>query len=85
MKELWAIFIPGPDEYHAAPSEAAAKLMAEKHNAAMNKYFAQRQDKHEMLPMVTAIVAKSPLDPEDHAEEMKSFDYAAWALEGGAA
>jgi hypothetical protein len=85
MKELWAIFIPGPDEYHAAPSEAVAKHMAEKHNSAMQEWLLGRDDKHGLAPMTVAQVAEWPFEPEAHAKEVKDFDYAAWALEGGAA
>lgn len=83
MKELWAIFIPGPDEYYAAPSEAAAKRMAEKHNAAMQEWLLGSDDKHGLAPMTMAQVAEWPFGPGAHAEEVKDFDYAAWALEGG--
>ena len=43
MSKLWAIFVPGADEYHAAPSEAAAKHMAERHTAAMLAYVAKNK------------------------------------------
>ena len=31
-EELWAIYVPGPDEYHAMPSRDAAELAAHQHN-----------------------------------------------------
>lgn len=83
MSKLFAIYIPGPCEYHAAPSEAAAKHMAEKHNSAMQEWLLGSDDKHGLAPMTMAQVAEWPFGPEAHAEEVKDFDYAAWALEGG--
>lgn len=34
---LWAIHVPGPDDYYPAPSEEAANHMVSKHNAAMTE------------------------------------------------
>ena len=31
-EKLWAIYVPGPDEYHAMPSRDAAELAAHQHN-----------------------------------------------------
>ena len=85
MKKLYSIYIPGPDEYHAAPSEEAAKYMAEKHNAAMQKWLFWRDDKHGIAPMTVAQVAEWPFGPDSHAKEVKEFDYAGWGMNEGSA
>lgn len=84
MTKLWAIHIPGPDEYHAAPSEAAAKHMADRHTAAMQDYVTRNKLDwgHEMI---AAAVVEWPFDSEVHSDEIEEFDYVAWGLEGGAA
>ena len=84
MNELWAIHIPGPDEYHAAPSEAAARHMADKHNAAMKEYVSKNKPDWG-INRITASAAKWPSDAESHAAEIRDFDYAGWGLQGGAA
>jgi len=84
MSKQWSIYIPGPDEYHAAPSEAAAKHMAKRHNDAMKDYCAKNKLDWG-LDMITAEVAEWPFEAEGHTEELKDFDYAGWGLEGGAA
>lgn len=83
MSTLWAIHIPGPDEYHAAPSEAAARHMADKHNAAMTEYVAKKKPDWG-INYITASAVPWPSDAESHAEEMRDFDYAGWALKGEA-
>lgn len=85
MKKLYAIYISGPDEYHAAPSEAAAKHMAEKHNAAMQEWLLGREDKHGLEPLTMAQVVEWPFGPESHAGESKYFDYAEWGMKDGSA
>lgn len=84
MSNLFAIHIPGPDEYHTAPSEAAAYYMAKRHNDAMAAYFAKHPDPEGFGPPVEstqATVVPWPFEAEDHAEDLKSFDYEAWGLE----
>lgn len=86
---LWSIYIPGPDEYHAAPSETAAKHMASRHNAAMDEWYASHSHKnkssiHMPIECTKADVIEWPFDAEDHAEEIREFDFASWGLEGGA-
>lgn len=83
MSALWAIHIPGPDEYHAAPSEAAARHMADKHNAAMTEYVAEKKPDWG-INYITASAVPWPSDAESHAEEMRDFDYAGWGLKDGA-
>lgn len=81
--DLWAIHIPGPDEYHAAPSEDAANQMAKRHNDAMAEYLA-KHPLTEAAPSMASITATSvpwPFDAESHAEELATFDYAAWGIE----
>lgn len=84
MTELWAIHIPGPDEYYAAPSEAAARHMADKHNAAMTEYVAKKKPDWG-INYITASAVPWPSDAESHAAAMQNFDYAGWNLQGGAA
>ncbi|MES2942956.1 MAG: hypothetical protein V4772_08835 [Pseudomonadota bacterium] len=88
--KLWAIHIPGPDDFHAAPSEAAAHHMAEKHNATMDEYLANRAelfDSAHGVPRgsVMAVVAEWPGTATNHAKWLKEFEYEAWGLKAGAA
>lgn len=83
MSKLWAIFTPGADEYHAAPSEEAAKHMAERHTAAMQDYVT-RKKLDWARDTIAAEVVEWPFDPEAHSDELAEFDYAAWGLEDGA-
>lgn len=81
-KTCWSIYIPGPCEYHPAPSKSAAHHMAAKHNAAMDAYF-QKNPPSEFTPSkesTMATVAEWPFDDETHAEEIKNFDFAGWGL-----
>lgn len=82
MKKLWAIHIPGPDDYHAAPSQEIANHMAARHNVAMQEYVSKNKLDWG-LEMITAEVAEWPGTAEDHTEELAEFDYAAWGLENG--
>ncbi len=85
MSKLWAIYVPGPDEFHAAPSEAIAIQMAAKHNAAMAGWHSKNPDTTGMGPSIestTAVVELWPSDEESHAEDLK--DFAKWGLEWGA-
>ena len=88
MTKLWAIYVPGPDEFCAAPSEAIATQMAAKHNAAMAVWHSKHPDTTGLGPSIestTAVVELWPSDEESHTKAIKDFDYAAWGLEGGAA
>lgn len=88
MNKLWSIYIGGMDEYHAAPSESMAKIMAEKHNAAITRWYSDCPDKTGFRPALDVVLAKVepwPFEAEDHAEDLFDFDYAEWGLEGGAA
>lgn len=80
---LWAIHIPGPDEYYAAPSEEAAKYMAKRHNEAMSAYFEKNPPNEFSVPIESALATpvKWPFDAESHDEEMKEFDYSGWGIE----
>lgn len=80
---LWAIHIPGPDDYHAAPSKETAEHMAAMHTKAMQEHVTDIKLSWG-LKLVTAHVAEWPSDAESHAAEMLEFDYAAWGLEGNA-
>lgn len=78
--KLWAIYIPGPDEYYAAPDEKSAIEMMEKHNAAITKYIAEKKADWADLP-TKCEVAEWPGSKEDHAAEILDFDYVAWEIE----
>ena len=88
MSNLWAIHIPGPDDIYAAPSQDAAKHMAEKHNAAMRGYFERHPEKaHDNWPTAEstlALVIEWPFE-DGHAEALKEFNASAWGWQGGAA
>lgn len=80
---LWCIHIPGPDEFHAAPSKDAAEHMADKHNKAMSEYLDRHPDPHGHGPSRESVLAKVTEWPngfDEHALEMVSFDWAAWGL-----
>ena len=76
--KLWCIHIPGPDDIYAAPNYETAKKMAEKHNAAMQKYV----EKNKLdwgKDMITAEVIEWPGDDaESHAESLLEFDQKEW-------
>ena len=78
---LWAIYIPGPDEYHAAPSKEAAEHMADRHTKAMQEYIAKNKLTWG-IETITAHVAQWPYDFESHVQELTEFDAAAWGLKG---
>lgn len=86
-KTLWSIHIPGPDDYHAAPSEKSAIHMAEKHNASMTEHFSKTPitpgDDEKLRASCNAVVSHWPFDAEAHAKAISDFDYAAWGLAKG--
>jgi hypothetical protein len=87
MNKLWSIYIGGMDEYHAAPSENMAKLMAEKHNAVIAKWYADCPDKTGFRPALDVALARVepwPFDAEEHAGDLLEFDCTEWGLDGGA-
>lgn len=78
----WGIHIPGPDDWHAAPSEEAARHMATKHNEAMNAYF-DKNPPDKYSPPRESILAEArpwPWGKEDHAEALADFDAEAWGI-----
>lgn len=78
---LWAIHIPGPDDYHAAPSKDAAQHMADKHNEAMAMFFKSHPITSDLpAECVMAGLKPWPGSAADHAKEIAAFDYAAWGL-----
>lgn len=80
---LWAIHVPGPDDYYPAPSEEAASHMASKHNAAMAEWNKANPDTSGNRPPIESSMASAqrwPGSATDHAEEIAVFDYAAWGL-----
>lgn len=88
MNTLWSIYIGGMDEYHAAPNEAVAKHMVEKHNASITQWYAECPDDTGFRPPLEVALAKVepwPFDANEHTEDMAEFDPTEWGLEGGAA
>lgn len=87
--KLWCINFPGPDEHHAAPSEAVAQHMAKCHNAAMSAYFERRPPKDDFTRNLhascMAVISPWPWSAEGRAEALQDFNPAEWGLEGGAA
>jgi len=85
---LHAIFVPGPDEYHAAPNEILAHYMAEQHNAAMAEFFEKNPDYlkrwNTSAELCRAEVREWPFDADEHAEQIAEFDYAGWGLDPNA-
>lgn len=78
---LWCIAIPGPDEHHAAPSEDAAKHMAQRHNAVMVEHFERHPDPEGVGPLresCLAQVRRWPWSAEEHAKALEGFDAKAW-------
>lgn len=85
----WAIHIPGPDDIYAAPSQDAARHMAEKHNEAMRAWFERNPEKKEnncwpTVESTMASVIEWPFE-DGHAEALKEFNAAEWGLESNAA
>ena len=82
---LYAIFVPGPDEYHAAPSEGLAHYMATQHNAAMAEFFEKNPEyltRWNTTPeQLNAEVRAWPFDADEHAEQIAEFDYAGWGID----
>ena len=90
-KKLWAIYLYGPDEYRAMPSEAVARAVAEKHNQwlssedgiqALKKIGLTHGDCRVFsVPWSQVNAVPWPFEPEAHAKEMLDFDYEEWGLE----
>ena len=74
--ELLAIFVPGPNEYHAMPDMETAADMAARHNAAL-------ENEPELRGMITrlgldpekmkSMVCKWPYSDAEHAEDLAVF------------
>ena len=74
--ELLAIFVQGPNEYHAMPDMETAADMAARHNAAL-------ENEPEMRVMITrlgldpeqmkSLVCKWPYSDAEHAEDLAVF------------
>ena len=74
--ELLAIFVPGPNEYHAMPDMETAADMAARHNAAL-------ENEPELRGMITrlgldpekmkSMVCKWPYSDDEHAEDLAVF------------
>lgn len=81
---LYALFVPGPDEYHAAPSKDLADYMAAQHNAAMAEFFEKNPDylkRWDTTPeQLQAVVREWPFDADEHTEQLAEFDYSGWGL-----
>ena len=73
MSALWAVYVPGPDEYLAMPSEHAARGFAARHNAAMARKseFARMTGALGLGAEQLAVVACHwPFDATGHAAEL---------------
>ena len=73
MSELWAVYVPGPNEYLAMPSEQVAREMAVRHNAAMagSAEFARIADVLGLSVAELDVVACPwPFDAAWHAEDV---------------
>ena len=76
QSELLAIFVPGPDEYHAMPDMETATGMVARHNAAL-------ENEPKMRDMITRLgldpeqmkssVCKWPYSEAEHAEDLAVF------------
>lgn len=68
-EKLWAIYVPGPDEYHAMPSRDAAELAAHQYNnSGCIEHIAERLGMERDVLRVT--VCEWPGDADDHAAEL---------------
>lgn len=88
MSALWSIYIGGMDDYHAAPSEAVARQMVERHNAAITQWYSTTPETTVARPPLESVLAEArpwPFDAEEHAMELAFFDYDSWGIKKGAA
>lgn len=68
-EKLWAIYVPGPDEYHAMPSREAAEIAARQHNnSGCIEHIAEQLGMEPKSLLVS--VCEWPGDADDHAEEL---------------
>jgi hypothetical protein len=68
-EKLWAIYVPGPDGYHAMPSRDAAELAARQHNnSGCIEHIAERLGMERDVLLVS--VCEWPFDADDHAAEL---------------
>lgn len=72
MSDLWCIRIPGPDDVWAMRSKEAAEAAAEKHNAAITKWYAQQTDMKYLptLENMKAVVEPWPWSEKCHKESL---------------
>ncbi len=76
QSELLAIFVPGPDEYHAMPDMETATDMVARHNAVL-------ENEPKMRDMITrlgldpeqmkSLVCKWPYSDAGHAKDLAVF------------
>lgn len=68
-EKRWAIYVPGPDEYHAMPSHEAAELAARQHNSSgCIEHIAELTGMEQ--PRLLASVCEWPFDADGHADEL---------------
>jgi hypothetical protein len=89
-EKLWALFVPGPDDLYPAPSEAVARQMADKHNAAVEEYLALKANDvsdyvRKGLSESPAKAIEWPYDAAGHARQLAGFSYEEWEIEPPAA
>lgn len=81
MSALWAIYVPGPDEYYAMPSERVAREMAVRHNTAMAGSVGVAGMMESLglsVEQVSAFAVVWPYSAEDHADDLLAHCPAGW-------
>lgn len=83
-KQLWALFVPGPDDMHPAPSKEVAEHMAKLHNESMAGWLKAHPEmawSAEFMKKNPAVAAVWTHGPEEHAELLATeFRYTDWGL-----
>lgn len=72
--DLWAIFVPGPNEYQAMPSEQAAKDMATRHNAEMAgsaEIVRQVEALGLSVQQLDVVACPWPRSADEHADDLR--------------
>ena len=81
--KLWIVSIPGPDDWHAAPSYRAAQLMKAHHDKCMTEWLAIQHTNGQMLCIhaenVMAVIEECD-DPEEHSDMLAKFSYSDWGI-----
>lgn len=67
--KLWAVYVAGADDLHAAPSKDEAEAAAER----FNTWFKDRADQHPIEPVLHATVTEWPYGPREHALSLQDW------------